>query len=383
MTKSIVFWLVKYPRSIAGTVKYLSTHYNVTCFCLDATIDPSRAKMGWSYDSIGNAKLVNLSTVEDKEQYIKDSLKNIDKDALHFMMGIRNSGINKYVYKYVIGSNKNVAVIAERRTEYALSWHRKLISDIYYYFETLKIRSKVKFVLAMGTLGVKSYCSLGWSKNKVMPFMYHKVTNRDFVQNSAKDEDTTNTGNNVIKFLYVGQFDRRKGIDILISSFNDVIDRNRWELDIVGANGELMNSMLDWAKSRENINYKGVWNSIEVTQNASDYDVCIVPSRYDGWGMFVTEAIEAGVGCITTDKTGSKDLVSSSQAGLVVKSGDVNELCTAIQGCIDNPEIVKAWKIHAKNYRDRISDESIGQYVINCIEYFVDKIGAHPKCPWL
>lgn len=382
MTKSIIFWLVTYPRSIAGTIKYLSDHYNVTCFCLDAKIDPMRIKMGWGYDSIGNAQLIDLSTIDNKEQYIQEKLSNLDNDSLHFMLGYRNAGINKYVYKYVLPNNKNVAVIAERRTEYGLPIYKRILSSIFYYTQTLRIRSKVKFLLAMGTLGVKSYNLLGWDKDKVMPFIYHKVTKLD---DSVTLESNTSIQHQdrPIRFLYVGRYDKRKGSDILKGAFSKLKGKSGWTLDLVGANGELMDTMVEWANSVDAVNYLGVWDSIEVSQNTSLYDVCLVPSRDDGWGMFVTESIESGVGCITTETTGAKDLVSSSHAGIVVNPGDVDELYDAIKKCIDSPNLVKEWKNMALKYRDRISDEAIGEYVISCIKFFVDKSGSRPQCPWI
>ena len=43
MIRNVIFWLDKYPRSIAGTIKALSSRFNVICVCLRREIDEERA----------------------------------------------------------------------------------------------------------------------------------------------------------------------------------------------------------------------------------------------------------------------------------------------------------------------------------------------------
>lgn len=377
MINTIIFWLEKHPRSIAGTVKYLSYKYKVICICREESVDSNRKRMGWENENLGNTEIIYLSRETNIQNKIESILKAYhDEQTFHFMMGFKNKGINHWVYKYIIGKNPNLAIIAERPTGYNLGLFKTIYSYLFYRISALRLGHNIKFILAMGTLGVKAYTKAGFRKNQVLAYMYHKITN--LISHTNENSKTDQ-----LRILYVGQFDKRKGSGIMMSAFDGIKNYSDWTLDLVGANGDMEKETIEWAKNAKNVNYIGVWPSIEVSDKTSQYDLCLVPSLYDGWGMFVTESIESGVGCITTTKTGSRDLVEASQAGLVIESGSIEELQNALIMAINNREMIERWKENARLYRDRISDESIGNYVIDCINYFTSQSSEFPKCPWL
>lgn len=378
MINTIVFWLERHPRSIAGTIKFLSNKYNVICVCKEKGIVDSRKKMGWECDDLGLTKLIYLSEEQDYSTIVNSIIGLPHKSTFHFIMGFKNKGINKIVYKYIIGKNSNIAVIAERPTAYNLNVFKKIYSYILYKYFAFRLRHKIKLILAMGTMGVDAYINIGFLNTQVMPYMYHKVTKLTQSTNNTTIPETES-----IKILYVGQLDTRKGTNIIINAFNSIENDGKWSLDIVGANGDMETQAINWAQCTKNVNYLGVWPSIEVSSRTSQYDVCLVPSLYDGWGMFVTEAIEAGVGCITTDKTGSKDLVKASGAGEIIKAGSVIELVNVLKNIVKDNSICEKWKDNTKKYKDLISDESIGNYVVDCIKYFTAETNKYPRCPWL
>lgn len=163
------------------------------------------------------------------------------------------------------------------------------------------------------------------------------------------------------------------------------LSKKNWTLDLVGANGCFVGLMKEWAKNDNRIRFLGTWKSEEVEANLRNYDVCIVPSRYDGWGMVVAEAVSAGIGVITTTRTGSRDLVESSGAGLVVKSGSVNALRNAVTSVLDEPELPQKWREMQANYRKHISDTSVGEYLFALIDWYFEKNkkSQPPSCPWL
>ena len=56
-------------------------------------------------------------------------------------------------------------------------------------------------------------------------------------------------------------------------------------------------------------------------------DVFVLPSRYDGWGVVVNQALAAGLPIITSDEVGAGfDLVEPGSNGFRVRAGEVDDL---------------------------------------------------------
>ena len=74
----------------------------------------------------------------------------------------------------------------------------------------------------------------------------------------------------------------------------------------------------------------------------------ILPSRYDGWGAVINEAISVGLPVISSSETGaSYSLVKNN--GFVFKAGDINALSDAMKKYINNKELIIE---HSKNSKE-------------------------------
>ena len=92
----------------------------------------------------------------------------------------------------------------------------------------------------------------------------------------------------------------------------------------------------------------------------------------------------AGIGTITTEQAISDELIKKSNSGLVVNAFREKELSKAVTYVLKNPSVVKAWKINAEKYKERISNERIAKYFIDVIDYSLNCDGrGKPICPWL
>jgi glycosyltransferase involved in cell wall biosynthesis len=69
----------------------------------------------------------------------------------------------------------------------------------------------------------------------------------------------------------------------------------------------------------------------EVRRAIAASDCCVVPSRHDGWGMVVNEALIAGTPVVCSDGCGAADMIDDPVAGMVVPAGRVRPLAEALQ----------------------------------------------------
>lgn len=109
---------------------------------------------------------------------------------------------------------------------------------------------------------------------------------------------------------------------------------------MVGGYGDYKEQTLEYIEQNPNLEFGGTWKIDEACDRLSEYDVCIIPSRYEGWNVTVNEALMAGTGCIVTDASVSDEMVSASETGIVVKAGDASSLAEAMDYVMSNTDLV-------------------------------------------
>ena len=143
-------------------------------------------------------------------------------------------------------------------------------------------------------------------------------------------------------FLFCGQMIARKGVDVLLAAFAQI---PHGRLLLVGREAELpeMLSALP-AAVRTRIDYAGFQPPEELPRFFAQAQVFILPSRYDGWGVVVNQALGAGLPILCSDQVGAGlDLVTPEVNGLHFPAGDVSALASAMRRCLDEPGLLTAW----------------------------------------
>jgi glycosyltransferase involved in cell wall biosynthesis len=84
-----------------------------------------------------------------------------------------------------------------------------------------------------------------------------------------------------------------------------------------------------------------------------DFDVFVLPSVEDGFGVVISEALQAGLPVVTTTNTGAADIVRQGKNGFVVPAGDSTALADAIQDAAlldphsDASNFSSDWRVYA------------------------------------
>lgn len=146
-------------------------------------------------------------------------------------------------------------------------------------------------------------------------------------------------------FLFCGQMIRRKGVDLLLSAFERLVKEGfDARLSLVGREAELpgfLNQVSVGARSR--IGYEGFQPPERLPEYFSRADVLVLPSRHDGWGVVVNQAIGAGLPVISSDAVGAgQDLVTPNVNGLLFESGNVEQLFQCLKRFASDAAFVAA-----------------------------------------
>ena len=80
-------------------------------------------------------------------------------------------------------------------------------------------------------------------------------------------------------------------------------------------------------------------------------DVFVLPSRHDGWGLVVNEALGAGLPIVVSDRVGAgRDLVKDGENGFVFPSEDVDALASCLARLAESKALRKRFG-HASRER--------------------------------
>ena len=140
-------------------------------------------------------------------------------------------------------------------------------------------------------------------------------------------------------FLFCGQMIHRKGIDLLLKAFEKLPSDAK--LVLAGRNDDL-NALLSELDSETNsrIHYRGFVAPADLPDLFAEADVFVLPSRHEGWGVVINQALAAGRPVIATHAVGAAaDLITSGREGLVIPPNDVHALHHAMMTLQQNPAL--------------------------------------------
>lgn len=149
-----------------------------------------------------------------------------------------------------------------------------------------------------------------------------------------------------LTFLFCGQMIRRKGVDVLLAAFERLIlEGVEARLLLVGREAGLPMFLEQIGQeARTWIEYAGFQPPEQLATYFSRADVFVLPSRYDGWGVVVNQAMAAGMPIVVSDAVGAgMEYVSSGVNGWCVPVGNVEALHIALRRFVDDPELVRQW----------------------------------------
>jgi glycosyltransferase involved in cell wall biosynthesis len=149
-----------------------------------------------------------------------------------------------------------------------------------------------------------------------------------------------------LRFFFCGQMIRRKGVDLLLTAFHRLIaDGLDIELLLVGREADLPEFMAAIsAEARARVRYEGFQAPERLPEYFSQADVFVLPSRHDGWGVVVNQALGAGLPVITSDAVGAGlDLVENGVNGLHCRAGDGDSLRQAMETVARDRGLTRKW----------------------------------------
>ncbi len=166
-------------------------------------------------------------------------------------------------------------------------------------------------------------------------------------------------------FLFCGQMIARKGVDVLLHAFTELVrGKIAARLELVGREAELPAWLATLPPDvRARVHYAGFKAPDELPACFARADVFVLPSRHDGWGVVINQALGAGLPVISSDAVGAGlDLVRPEGNGLLVPAGDVPALAAAMRRLAESADLRARFGRAAAATAERLSPDRAAEF---------------------
>lgn len=163
------------------------------------------------------------------------------------------------------------------------------------------------------------------------------------------------------KIISVGRLTEQKGYDLLIDAWQTIAYKYPdWIINIYGEgelHDQLQKQICDSHLEKQIILCKPVSNILQKYIESSFY---VMSSRFEGFGLVLTEAMCCGLPCISFNcPSGPSEIIKDKEDGFLVENGNINALADSICFMIENEDRRKQMGEKAKENVMRYSAEHI------------------------
>lgn len=143
--------------------------------------------------------------------------------------------------------------------------------------------------------------------------------------------------------LFVGRFEKRKGIDVLLDAIPKVFKQNKKiDFRLVGPDDRKAYQKAFEKKHPEllpQVRFLGEKKGLALESEYRNCDIFIAPSRYESFGLIYAEAMSFAKPSIGTRAGGIPEVIEDGKSGILCENENVDSFAKAILDLLDNPSL--------------------------------------------
>lgn len=351
---------------MAGLAVALADRGLCVHYVAEQMLTSDRVSLGWSMPALGNVELHALTNAGVAETFTEWA----GASSTHLCQGLRGNGHIDAAQRALAKRNLQPWIVMETVDDQGIFGIAKRLE----YARLFRVwRGRLAAVLAIGHRTPEWVVSRGMLADRVFPFAYF-LTGREVIVGEPRRHGP-------YRFLFVGQLNANKRIDRLIAALAR-LSAEPFELHLVGA-GPLERELRAMAERLipDRVHWWGRLPMLEVPDVMRDADCLVLPSRHEGWGAVVSEALIAGTPVICSDACGSAGVVRASGEGGVFPAGDESALTEALRRMLQvgSPSALRRRRL--AEWARCLDTNSGASYLLRILDHREGR-SERPQAPW-
>lgn len=250
-------------------------------------------------------------------------------DSVQVFFGLRGFALPLAAFKASLGAPVHRFLMTENRFEPGA---QLLPRWLVYTWDALRYRRHLSGVFCIGHSGryggARFFSACGYPAQRIVPFMH--VVDSTTVQHTPVTRDHK-------EILYVGQLIARKRVDLLLRAFSQLAMPSA-RLRIIGK-GDEERSLQRFAAElgiADRVSFSQGLPNAGIVAAMAAADVLVLPSRFDGWGAVVNEALMVGTPVICSNRCGASDVIENGRNGYVFEAGNAGALLERLRSVCED-----------------------------------------------
>lgn len=377
---NIFCWLVSLTEHQVHLMREINNTPAISLNIVVSTHElPIRVKQGWIKPEIGD---LNVKKISGLDLFIKGiRLIQDNPNAIHLFSGLWGNRYLFLILLYAALKKRQIGILVEPYSDTIdgylsdewifFSWVYVKLRPIAYGIAGRFLSSRIKHIFAISPKAVIQFRKARFLEKNIHPFGYFVP----FQQNKKTDEVAQ--ASSALRLIFIGALIFRKGINVVREIAKVCYEKNIPILiDVYGPGDPTLLKDIS-----PNLNYCGSIAFGKVHDVMRGYDLLIVPSKFDGWGVVVNEAIQCGLPVLASSNVGAAALVLQSGAGAVFNLNNLLALIRLLEKLAQDRETITNWRNKAKKFSLELTPEIAAKYMLECIDSYTGTKNK-PICPW-
>lgn len=343
-------------------------------YVAEQPMSKERLRTGWAAPELPGITLLIMTCAEASTEFAASA----PASAVHITQGIRSNGLVGVAQRKLGSEGRSYWVAMETVDDPGLlGLSKRLIYRAVFW----RCRRRLAGVLAIGRDTGRWVCARGVPASMTFPFAYFLAKSAACLAALAP---FGRSDKRPFKVMFVGRLITLKRVDMLIEALANLPTSlaTSMQLRIVGG-GPLEDSLRSLARRRlgDRVEWVGQLSMEDARREIGAADCLVLPSRHDGWGAVVSEALMAGTPAICSDACGASEVVLASKVGGVFHNGDVGALSRLLAQQIAAGRISDDARLRLVQWARCLGGEAGAEYLLKIFAY-THGAAARPVPPW-
>lgn len=302
----LIFWQPIPSFHQEGLLYALASKGYEVVLRVENELPPERKNMGWREAVFPGVRV---------EKILPEQVPEPHDGVVHLFTGFGSHPGIWYAFRRLSAGSACRCFAYTEAPDFSGAWG--ILRRWKYQIAAGRLSPRLDGVLATGRCAVNFYRSLNGIQCPVHEFGYFDGREKGgrpypctFSPGESLDREKADMCGLPFSILIAGQLIRRKGVDLLFRALTDLQELD-WRLRIAGAGPEQKRLLRLAARLgiQDRLTWLGVLSRRGLTEEYRKARALFLPSRFEGWGMTVNEALRAGCPVRVSTMAGAASLV--------------------------------------------------------------------------